>query len=295
MRPIDEKTKKEFERLKIGLNDDIYDKYLNGLLTFNNLSKILKVKVSYLRYYFERNNIKYRQTVLKETTKHNFFEKIDNELTAYILGYFYADGSIDLNNNRISISQTEKDAYILKLVKNYIGPYYKITHGSYKKNNKNDYVSKPMMCITIHSEKIISDLEKYDITECKTYKPLKNIDFISDDLKIHFIRGYFDGDGTVYSGIVNKKYTLKNGVIKNCQYRNYNWNIISHNKEHLVLIQTYLTKMYKIKSNVINDTKNNFLLSITSKKEFKKMRNALYENAKYFLPRKKEKYMAIPC
>ena len=127
MRPIDEKTKKEFERLKIGLNDDIYDKYLNGLLTFNNLSKILKVKVSYLRYYFERNNIKYRQTVLKETTKHNFFEKIDNELTAYILGYFYADGSIDLNNNRISISQTEKDAYILKLVKNYIGPYYKIT------------------------------------------------------------------------------------------------------------------------------------------------------------------------
>lgn len=289
MRPIDEKTKKEFARIKRELDNGLYEKYLNGDISFTEISVKLNIKYSYLNYYFVQNNIKSRVKVLNETTQHDFFEKIDNEIKAYLLGYFYADGSLDENKNRISISQTEKDLYIIELFKEYIGRYYKISSLNCTKE-RNGYCSKPMKSITIHSEKIVKDLIKKGITKRKTYFPLHNIDFVPDELKIHFIRGYFDGDGTVYSGIVNHK--RKNKIY---QSRNYNWNIISHNKEHLVLLQEFLKTEYQIKTNVISDIRGNFLLSITSKENFKKMRDVLYENANFFLKRKYEKYMTIPC
>lgn len=288
MRLIKEKTKKEFARIKKELENGLYEEYLNGESTLVKISNKLNIKYSYLNYYFVQNNIKTRSEILVETTQHNFFEKIDNEIKAYLLGYFYADGSIG-KDNRISISQTEKDSYIIELFKKYIGPFYKITFSKSDKR-KNGYISKPMVSITIHSEKIVKDLSEKGIINKKTYVPLKNIDFIPDSLKIHFIRGYFDGDGNVYSGVV--KHKRKNKIY---QSRNYNWNIVSHTKEHLLLLQSFLKDFYQIKANVINDSRGNFLLSITSKNNFRKIRDVLYKNANFFLKRKKEKYMAIPC
>jgi hypothetical protein len=50
--------------------------------------------------------------------------------------------------------------------------------------------------VNVISDKICGDLAKYNIVERKTghYEPT----LLPDSLMPHFIRGYFDGDGTVY-------------------------------------------------------------------------------------------------
>jgi intein-encoded DNA endonuclease-like protein len=44
---------------------------------------------------------------------------------------------------------------------------------------------------------MVADLEKWGCVENKTFK-LNFPDFISEELIPHFIRGYFDGDGSVF-------------------------------------------------------------------------------------------------
>lgn len=44
---------------------------------------------------------------------------------------------------------------------------------------------------------MVADLEKWGCIENKTFK-LKFPEFLSEELVPHFIRGYFDGDGSVF-------------------------------------------------------------------------------------------------
>lgn len=63
----------------------------------------------------------------------------------------------------------------------------------------------------------------------KTYTCNTDLSFIPDNLMIHFIRGYFDGDGTVckISGIRTRK---------NQKYENITVRISSYKKEHLIIL-----------------------------------------------------------
>ena len=110
---------------------------------------------------------------------------------------------------------------------------------------------------------------------------------------IHFIRGYFDGDGTVCCVKTHCKRVLANGEEKKYEVTNYNWNIISHNKEPLLIIKNALEKNYGISPNILEDKKGNFLIEINKKEDFFKMRDALYADAHFYLSRKREKYFSI--
>lgn len=51
--------------------------------------------------------------------------------------------------------------------------------------------------LTFCNDKVVSDLEKWGCVENKTFK-LKFPEFLDKDLIPHFVRGYFDGDGSVF-------------------------------------------------------------------------------------------------
>ena len=53
--------------------------------------------------------------------------------------------------------------------------------------------------------------------------------------------------------------------------------------------------LYGIYANIVKDSRRYFLLEINRKLDFFKMRDILYTDANFFLSRKKDKYMAIPC
>ena len=127
----------------------------------------------------------------------NYFEKIDSFDKAYFLGLLAADGNVLIfkNNGKkqatIRLSLQEQDKDILEIFKKYISC------------DKPLYLSKKIINGTIHfyytlelvSDKMAMDLKKYNIVPRKTY------DFIMPDLPkefiSHFIRGYFDGDGSI--------------------------------------------------------------------------------------------------
>ena len=276
------------------INSDSYKSYMKGEIKFYDLSSNLNIEYDKLRYVFSKFKIKTRETFLQETIQHDYFDIIDSESKAYLLGFFYADGSIT-KNYHISLSLTEEDIEIINLFKKEICPEYKITFIRSYTNKKTGYVSKPMASITFKSKHMCETLFNYGIYNRKTYNDLISLDFIPQDMLIHFIRGYWDGDGCSCITQVTKKHITKDGVLKKYSYLNYNWNIISFTDKHLLILKKFLNKNYNINSNIIKTKKGHFLLEINKKNDYFMMRNVLYENANFYLTRKKEKYMTIPC
>ena len=117
-----------------------------------------------------------------------------NLVSSYYLGFIAADGHITnyKNNkqNHLIINIIESDKSILENLKNslsYTGKIYNV-----EKNN-----GQKQSSIRVCSEKLKHDINKYINTNNKTFD-LKWCNNISDDLIVHFIRGYFDGDGCVH-------------------------------------------------------------------------------------------------
>ena len=277
-------------RISEKFTEDLYSQYIDGNIKFSQIALLCGVYPYQLQKYFKLNNLKYRQTVLDETTKHNFFDTIDSEIKAYLLGFYLADGSMDFKNRRISLSVTKSDEYIVDLFRKYISPYYKKTCSKSYTNKKTGYTSKPMVGTCFKSNKICEVLTRYGMGANKTYSESINVGVVPNKFFMHFLRGYFDGDGCVCvttgkREIKGKKYT----------YNNYNWSIISNTNGHLTQIKNKLISAFNIHANIIEDKRGHFLLEINKKHDFFKLRDLLYKDSNFALPRKKEKYMAIPC
>lgn len=136
---------------------------------------------------------------MKYTLNENYFENIDCADKAYWLGFIAADGSISplqpkKRNQRLAIVIKAEDRYLLERFKkdiNYTGSLHNIVLKSGKWKG-NEYVQ-----IQFTSNKIAQDLAKYNIVPRKTYSFTypKNL---PEEYTFDFIRGYFDGDGSVF-------------------------------------------------------------------------------------------------
>lgn len=118
----------------------------------------------------------------------NIFKKgFNTEDNSYILGLFYADGTIRGNDNTISLSLVEQDVKILEEITSLIQPS-KPLHYCNVSNGRNQYRLS------------ISDSEIRGLfvnSGCVRNKSLTlkypNIEIVDKD----FIRGYIDGDGHI--------------------------------------------------------------------------------------------------
>lgn len=275
--------------MKKYIDFEIYERYINGDINFTNFCLKHNMSSYYMGKLLKENGLKFRKNVLQETTVDDFFNNIDNEIKSYLLGFYVADGSIS-QNNRLTISVAEKDIEIIYMFKNNISPHYKITKIKSKENKKTGFISKPMCKISISSKEMCQRLRDLGIGENKTYNMSFKLDVIPDNLFVHFIRGLFDGDGTVYCGVSEKKVKNKNDEIKVYKSLNCNWSIISHNHKFIEDLFYKIKNLYGIECNIINDKRGNKLLMINKKSDFIKWREILYGNANYFLERKRIKY-----
>lgn len=132
---------------------------------------------------------------------HNYFEQINTEAKAYILGYIIADGSIikeERKNrtstiDRVQFQCQKEDVEILELIKREIAPQNKITTIVSKTINKKDTVR-----LRLASKKIVSDLiNLYSISPRKTYDKTFRMPSIPEEFKKAFIVGFMDGDGSI--------------------------------------------------------------------------------------------------
>lgn len=127
----------------------------------------------------------------------NFFKKWSPEM-AYILGFLSADGSIyrtKRNTYFLEFQITDKD--LLYRIREALNSDHKITEKNSSKGEKMVYR------LQIGSKEIFEDLVKIGITQAKS-KTIK-LPSIPRRFFAHFLRGYFDGDGNIVSGIFKRK------------------------------------------------------------------------------------------
>ena len=136
-----------------------------------------------------RDNNAYKSKAVNET----YFDKVDTPEKAYILGFIYADGCLT-KGSTLEIKLTESDKEILEKIRKCLGSNHKI--GVYR--GTSGYTTQNKYCsLNIVNKHLHDSLVKWGATERKT-KTLTFPKFLDEKLVSHFIRGFFDGDGSVY-------------------------------------------------------------------------------------------------
>ena len=122
---------------------------------------------------------------------YNYFSIIDTEEKAYWLGFIYADGNVNKAKNTLTINLQARDkGHLVKLNKCLEGNYsVKVTKDI--RGDKTYWNAR----LSVYSTKLIKDLINNGVVPNKT--SVMTFPTIPNDLLHHFIRGYFDGDGTV--------------------------------------------------------------------------------------------------
>jgi intein-encoded DNA endonuclease-like protein len=261
---------------KIELPEElIVELYNNGNGCYK-IAKMFNCSPSTINNFLKKCGVKTNKTpndYRKYTLNQDFFEKINTEEKAYFLGLIYSDGC--LYKNILSVSLVENDSYILEKFlfflesnsKLYLSPPRKPTHQVQKK-------------LMISNVKMGKDLMRLGVMERKSLQlKFPTDEQVSKKFLNHFIRGVFDGDGSVfsYSRTINGKTYIENGV-----------SIISSNdfingiKAVIGYGNVYGT----------NEGKNS-VISFKKKKDIENISKYMYSESSIYLKRKWGKFVEI--
>lgn len=131
--------------------------------------------------------------VRKYSLNENFFETIDIGVKAYWVGFLAADGYLDRNRARVHLSQAIKDINVLEVFKKHLEANHPVHDRETRSNGKRHLSGK----ISITSEKLYLDLISKGVVPRKSLILEPPIG-VPNSLVNHWIRGYFDGDGSVF-------------------------------------------------------------------------------------------------
>lgn len=176
--------------------------YTEDKISANKIAVIYQVDVKTITNYLGKNNIVRRLCTPKYPIVEDYFENIDTSEKAYWLGFITADGCVH-SKNTLSIQLGERDVKHLEKFRDVISPNRLISI-YYPKNNYSH--NPPLYKLAIHNSKIKEDLEKLNVVPRKTYiTKFPNIDpkFYKD-----FIRGVFDGDGSICISKNSKTFSI---------------------------------------------------------------------------------------
>lgn len=127
----------------------------------------------------------------KYSIKENVFERVEDEETAYWLGFLYADGCVYERRNDgqkgLNVILQDRDIDHIQKFSTFIGGGLPIKHD--KRYNTSG--------IYIYSIKLANDLINWGCIPNKS-EALLRLPKLPSALLLHFIRGYFDGDGSAF-------------------------------------------------------------------------------------------------
>lgn len=262
--------------------DDIKDMYLNQNKTPQEIANIYNSKRYQINYLLEKHGI--QKTISESRRKYylneQYFDEIDTPNKAYILGFLYADGYINLINNTIVLSLSYEDKDILEDIKAEIGCDKPLFENYY--TNKEDRVERHMVSLILASKYMCESIQKWGLVPNKTFT-IEFPDFLQDELVSHFIRGYFDGDGCA---------CICKDSSKKIPGKRFITSIMSSYK-FCIGMQKFLKEKQDINFNVSHPSKKdirNGLIRSFSNKENIKFMNYIYKDADLFMKRKYNKY-----
>lgn len=252
----------------------------NSGKTQKEISEILKCSQTNVSKIFKRRGIKCRDRIsVFKNIKYidiniAFFKEINTEESAYFLGFLYADGCVQIKNNAYTVCLKLKsdDLCIIEKFRDIMSPSSTI------KATKNKESDTTYSYFRINQKEICDQLISHGCIPNKSLI-LEFPKTIPDELIRHFLRGYSDGDGTIY---------------KNRKGINTIWKIISTKQfceQTAILLKKVLSincsqSLSRPKTNKITTT-----LSVGGNLQCIKMLDWLYINSTIYLPRKYDKYI----
>ncbi|AXF52525.1 MAG: LAGLIDADG-like domain protein [Caudoviricetes sp.] len=280
------------EAHNIGIRAPIEKDVVNEIIKlYNNGYSIERIQRELIQYFstykikkiLMDNNVSLRTLEESKETKIQFEERkfpvfddycLESHNGAWLLGFIAADGYLPVTRgakNRIIISLAEKDKEILERIAKEIK--YEGEIKKYLASDEKHY----FVSLAFTSKKIRQKIEDYGITNDKTFK-LQHLPNIPKEYMIDFIRGFFDGDGSVYA-IDRPTSPLR-------------ISITCASNEFLEEIAIFLEQNLGVAHKNLNRDHNNYCIAY-GHKDSKKICDAFYNNDSISLKRKKDKYYEI--
>lgn len=251
----------------------IVNKYCNQKASLFALSKEFNVHPRRIRKTLVENNIIIRDLKKLKTVNENYFSIIDTEDKAYFLGLLFADGCVvDTTpwQKVLTISLQAQDKHILESMKNYLNFNGNIR---LKKRHQPHHLDQYVLSIT--SNKLCDDLIKLGCTPRKSKTAI--YPEINEKLIKHFVRGLFDGDGSIST------FPNRNGKTKSFRFD------VSGTLSICSGIKQAFINQVGLNDRKIIDRKNVYVFAVSGNKNIRKIYDYLYRDANIFLTRKKEK------
>lgn len=209
----------------------------------------------------------------------NKFEKILTEEDAYWLGFLYADGYVCHTNSSwwYGVELQDRDIGHLKKLNKYMNGNMHIDT-FYKKSPTSENICK--MCrLAYYSKQLFNNLVNCGCVQRKSKIITMPFDIVPDGLMRHFIRGYFDGDGScgIYQHSDRKylKYPRAKITCGSCDFVNQ--------------LKEYLNNI-GIRCGIITSKEGNYDIFFSGKENVINFLKYMYDNSNIYLDRKYEIY-----
>lgn len=251
---------------------EIIDMYLNQQMSLKKIGNILHCSQSPIKRILLENDIKLRKRTHTYKANYRVFQKIDSEEKAYWLGFLAADGNIMRYQTRatISINLGRKDRGHLEKFKAFLESDAPIVDHTQNAGFSNDSL---MSKISIHSVDMADDLIDKNVVPNKSL--ILQPPNIHEDFFIPYIRGYFDGDGSLHES-------------------NGSWRInFEGTEEMLKWINMVLDFQVSKLTQRYPSHKNSYTMVAGGYNKVVRITNTIYKDANIFLDRKYEKYLLL--
>lgn len=258
--------------------NEIIDLYINKKMSCKNISNKLGYSLNGIYDALKRWNIEMRN--LRESHKiycfnENYFKIVDSSEKAYWLGFIYADGYVTGKNFGIALSVVDI-THLMKFKESIKASYPIRTYFS-----KSPYKSIEYCRMILNSKSFVSDLKDKGVINNKSLViEFPNEEILNKKFYKDFIRGYFDGDGSLILS--------KNSInFKICGTKEFLEKLIEIFNE--ISDYEFKNRLFKRKK----DEKNNYYLSYGGKYKTLSIMTYLYYNSQLYLERKYIKYLCL--
>lgn len=253
--------------------DDIARRYREGEGSYA-LAKDLGIHGAILGRMLDQRGVE-RRTMSEakrvHTCDHGFFDVIDTEQKAYWLGFMAADGNVVTGRPIIKLALAAKDRdHVVRFA-----AALKSTHAL------TDYVTNtghPGTKFSVASRELAAGLARHGVFPSKTFT-LRWPDYLESEFLRHYLRGYFDGDGSWHV-------RLPEGLAPVLR-----WEIIG-NESFCLGAQRYLVETVGLRTTKLERPKNApriRRLTYSGRNQASRIYHLMYDDATVYLPRKRDR------
>tara|TARA_B100000614_G_scaffold262909_1_gene300928 strand:+ start:427848 stop:428639 length:792 start_codon:yes stop_codon:yes gene_type:complete len=198
------------------------------------------------------------------------FQTLDSEDSSYWFGFTAADGCLVTGGNRVSYTQSAKDeAHLSLLASHFNRPLYR---GSTKLGENTHH----SVSLQINGRETWDDLYEKGMRPRKSLTAMRGvISSVPTDMTHHFVRGYFDGDGSITS---NRLTTVASFVGSHDFLEELKQAILNH---------------VPLNDNKVIPDGTIHKVGWSGKQQLNLFRDWLYRDATVFLARKKNRFDAL--